>query len=426
MRKHGDMILPRVVIVGAGFAGLWAARTLAARRVSVTLIDQNNYHLFLPLLYQVSAAEIEPEDIAYPVRTILRRIPNVSFDLAEVKKVAFRDRTVICEDHELTYDYLILATGSTSHFFGIAGAKEHSFPLKSMKEGIALRNHILCRFEHAVHESDDEALRRRLTFVVVGGGPTGVEFAGALAELIHGPLKKDFPSIDFGRVRIVLLEARTGLLGMLPESLQRYGLARLKKLGVEVMLDVSVSEVDPRSVSLRNGLRIPSETVVWTAGVRGNFFAETAGLPIRPDGRIDVLPTLQTEAYPNVYAAGDLAFCRVNGEPPALVAPVAISQGKWAARNILRQIDGNSPLPLRFRDKGTMVTIGRNSGVARIGRFDFRGFPAWVLWVLVHLAKLIGFRNRLLVLINWAWDYLFFERSVRLILPSDRDEEPCD
>ena len=425
MNRVEDSKLPRVIIVGAGFAGLWAARSLAGKRVSVTLIDRNNYHLFLPLLYQVSAAEIEPEDIAYPIRSILRRIPNVSFDLADVRKVALRDRTVICEDHELRYDYLILATGSVSHFFGIAGAQEHSFPLKSMDDAVVLRNRLLCRFEHAVHESDADVLLRRLTFVVVGGGPTGVEFAGALAELIHGPLRKDFPSLDFGRVRIVLLEARPGVLGVLPGSLQEYGLARLRRLGVEVMLGVSVSEVNPLMVCLSDGTRIPSETVVWTAGVRGNFLAGAGGLPVRPDGRIDVLPTLQTEAYPDVYAAGDLAFCRMNGSPLAMVAPVAIAQGKWAARNILRQIGGESPLPLRFRDKGTMVTIGRNSGVAQIGRFGFTGFPAWVLWVLVHLAKLIGFRNRLLVLINWAWDYLFFERSVRLILPSNQDEGPC-
>ncbi len=417
---------PHVVIVGAGFAGLWAARALARKPVRVTLVDRNNYHVFLPLLYQVSAAEIEPEDIAYPIRSILRKMPNVSFDLAEVKRIAVANQTVQCEDHDIHYDYLILAAGSSSNFFGIAGAQEYAFPLKGMEEGIALRNHILSRFEHALHEPDPDVRRRRLTSVIVGGGPTGVEFAGALAELVQGPLRKDFPGLDFRSVRILLLEAKDSILDMLPDSLRDYARRRLQRMGVEVLLQAAVSEVNPKAVYLKDGTIIDTETVVWTAGVRGDFFSQLPELPVLANGRVAVLPTLQTPQLPNVYVAGDLAALNSNGMPLPMVAPVAIAQGVHAARNVLRQVAGKPVLPYRYRDKGTLVTIGRNSGVARIGRRAISGFAAWMLWVLVHLFKLVGFRNRLLVLIDWAWDYLFFERSVRLILPSATGEKYCE
>jgi len=408
----------RVVIVGAGFGGLWAARTLARSPFEVLLVDRNNYHTFLALLYQVAAAELDPGDIAYPVRGILRGLPNVRFVMAEVKGVDFGQRAVETDGLTIPYDYLILATGSVSHFFGVPGAAECAFPLKTLEQGIVLRNHILGCFEQAAYVPDAERRQRLLTFAIVGGGATGVEFAGALAELIRGPLARDYPTLDFRKVRVVLLEARDRLLPGMPERLQTYALKRLRRMGVEVRLQAAVSRVAHDAVHLQDGTVIPAETTVWTAGVRGDPQVANWGLPTARGGRVAVLPTLQVPDHPEVYVIGDLAYFEEEGRPLPMVAPVAIQQGIAAARNILRQIAGEPPVPFRYRDPGSMATIGRNAAVVQLGRWTFTGFPAWVLWLGVHLLRLIGFRNRLLVLINWAWDYLLFERAVRLILPA--------
>lgn len=408
---------PRVVIVGAGFGGLWAARTLARAPLDVVLLDRNNYHAFLPLLYQVAAAELEPEDIAYPVRSILRTLRHVRFALAEVREIDLAGRVVKAAGGGIPYDFLVLATGSVSHFFGVPGAAQYAFPLKTVQHGIALRNHILGCFERAAHEPSPEHRRRGLAFVIVGGGPTGVEFAGALAELIRGPLVKDYPSLDFREVRVLLLEARESLLPGLPDRLCTYTQERLRRMGVEVRLRAAVSEVKSQTVHLKDGTIVPTETVVWTAGVRGDPSAQAWGLPTARGGRVAVLPTLQVPGHPEVYVIGDLAHLEEEGRALPMVAPVAIQQGMAAARNILRQVAGREPEPFRVRDRGTMVTIGRNAAVAWLGRRCFTGFPAWVVWLSVHLFKLIGFRNRLLVMINWAWDYVLYERAVRLILP---------
>ena len=412
------------MIVGAGFGGLWAVRALARSPVEAVLVDRNNYHAFLPLLYQVAAAELEPEDIAYPVRSILRTLRHVRFALAEVQEIDLPGRVVRAGDGLLPYDFLILATGSVSHFFGVPGAAQHAFPLKTMEHGIALRNHILGCFERAAHEPSAERRREALAFAIVGGGPTGVEFAGALAELIRGPLVRDFPGLDFREVRLVLLEARESIPPGLPERLRAYTEGRLRRMGVEVRVRAAVSEVTPHAVHLKDGTVIPTETVVWTAGVRGDPSAQAWGLPTARDGRVKVLPTLQVPGYPEVYVVGDLAYVEEDGRPLPMIAPVAIQQGAAAARNILRQVRASDPLPFRYRDRGTMVTIGRNAAVACLGRRCFSGFPAWVVWLSVHIFKLIGFRNRLLVLINWAWDYFFFERAVRLILPLGTGPDP--
>lgn len=415
---------PRVTIIGAGFGGLWAARTFVRYPVEVLLIDRNNYHSFLPLLYQVAAAELEPEEIAYPVRSILWKLPNAQFVLANVRRVDLARRVMETDGRAIPYDFLILATGSVSHFFGVPGAGQHAFPLKTLEEGVALRNHILCCFERAIHEPDAGRRQRALTFAIVGGGPTGVEFAGALAELIRGPLVKDYPMLDFHEVRVVLLEAMDGLLPGLPERLRTYALARLGRMGVEVRLQAVVSQITRERVHLKDATVIPAETVVWTAGVRGDPLAQAWGLPTARAGRVAVLPTLQVPGHPEVYIIGDLAQVEESGQPLPMIAPVAIQQGVAAARNIGRQIAGQDPLPFHYRDPGTMVTIGRNAGVVYLRGRAFVGFPAWVLWLSVHLFNLIGFRNRLLVLINWAWDYLFYERAVRLILPRETRPGP--
>ena len=408
---------PRVVVVGAGFGGLWAARTLSRSPVEVLLLDRNNYHTFLALLYQVATAELGPEEIAYPMRSTLRKLPNVHFAMAEVKKVDLAGDIVESDGYVIPYDFLILATGSVSHFFDMPGAAEYAFPLKTLEQAISLRNHILCCFERAVNEPDAERRQRLLTFAIVGGGPTGVEFAGAMAELVRGPLVKDFPTLDFRKVSVVLLEAADSLLSSLTERLRSYALARLSKMGVDVRLQTTVSQFTREAVHMKDGSVIPTETVVWTAGVRGDPVAQMWGLPTTRDGRVAVLPTLQVPGHPKVYVIGDLASVEEDGHPLPMVAPVATQQGVAAARNIMRQIAGRDPQPFHYQDKGTMATIGRNAAVAHLGWRDFTGFPAWALWLAVHLFRLIGFRNRLLVLINWAWDYLFYERGVRLILP---------
>lgn len=415
---------PKVVILGAGFGGLWSARLLARSQADIVVLDRNNFHTFLPLLYQVAAAELEPEEIVYPLRSILRRYLNVQFIMNQVTRIDMDAKVVETQEHAFPYDFLILAMGSASHFFGIPGAEQHAFQLKTLEQAIRLRNHILYCFERALCEPDAEMRRRMLTFAIVGGGPTGVEFAGALAELIRGPLIKDYLTLNFSEVRVILLEATDHLLTGFPVRLQNYAVSRLRKMGIEVQLGAAVSEISAQSLRLKDGSLIPLETVVWTAGVRGLPLEHTGELPVARNGRIKVLPTLQVPEHPEIYVAGDLAYIEEDSSPLPMVAPVAIQQGEMAARNITRQLEGKQPLPFHYKDPGTMVTIGRNSAVALVKGRAFTGFPAWLLWLGVHLYNLIGFRNRLLVMINWAWDYLLYDRAVRLITPSTEEPNP--
>ncbi|MCL4487112.1 MAG: NAD(P)/FAD-dependent oxidoreductase [Chloroflexi bacterium] len=411
---------PHIVIIGAGYAGLWAARTLARSRAEVWLIDRNNYHTFLPLLYQAAAAEVEPEEIAYPVRRILRRWRQIHFLMSDVTRIDLEARRVVTADSSLPYEYLVLATGSATHFFAVPGAAEHAFALKTLGEGIALRNHIVQQFEKATRTSEPEARQRALTFAIVGGGATGVEFAGALAELVRGPLRRDYAPLDRDAIRVVLIESQDELLSGLPNSLRAYASERLRRMGVEVLLGASVRRIAGDAVYLHDGSIVPTETVVWTAGIRGDPNAKAWGLPTLGNGRVNVLPTLQVPGHPEVYVAGDLANAPENNRALPMVAPVAIQEGVAAARNIIRQIAGQGALPFHYHDRGTMVTLGRNAAVASIWNHSFTGFPAWVLWLGVHLFNLIGFRNRLFVLVNWSLDYVFSDRTVCLILPVDQ------
>jgi len=417
MQKEPAGRRPRTVIVGAGFAGLWAAKRLARSPADVLLVDRNNYHLFLPLLYQVAAAELEAEDIACPVRSVLRGLPNVKFILSEVRRIDPDAREVETDGGRIPFDYLVLATGSTSHFFGIPGAPKHSFPLKTLGEGVALRNRILRSFEKAARESDPGQRKAALTFVIVGGGATGVEFSGALVELIHGPLRKDFPFLDFQEAQVVVIEAKDGLLPGMPETLRRYALSRLTRKGIDVRLRTTVHSVTENGVQLEDGTFIPSETTVWTAGVRGETFGGIERDTLSPDLRVKVTPSLELPEYPGIYAAGDLAYFEEAGRPLPMMAPIAIQMGAAAAGNIARQIAGKAPIPFRYRDPGSMVILGRNAAVAHYRGREYTGFPAWLVWLAVHIYQLIGFRNRLVVMINWAWDYFFFERAVRIIGP---------
>jgi NADH dehydrogenase len=410
---------PCVVIVGAGFGGLAAARALDGSSARVLILDRNNYHTFLPLLYELAAAELEANEISYPVRSIVRKLGQVSFVMAEVTRVDLNSRAIETDGRPIDYDYLVLAMGSEAHYFGVEGAAEFAFPLYSLDQGLVLRNHILRSLEEAVREPDGDKRKEMLTFAIVGGGPTGVEFAGALAELIQGPVVKDYPTIAPGEIQVVLLEATDRVLSFLPERLGIYTQRRLTRMGVQVRLGAMVTRITPRTLELRDGSILATRSVVWTAGVRGDAQVQSWGLPTTRAGHVPVLPTLQVPGHPEVYVVGDLAYLEQEGRRVPMIAPVAVSQGKRAGKNILRQMAQKTPEAYHYRDQGATVTIGRNAGVVRIGGLSFTGFFAWLAWLVVHLVKLIGFRNRLFVLINWAWDYFFFERASRLILPRD-------
>ena len=413
-----------VVVIGAGFGGLWAVRTLARAPCDILVLDRNNYHTFLALLYQVAAAELEAEDIAYPVRSIFGKLPAVDFALAQARRIDIEKRVVETDNHSFPYDYLILSTGSVPYSFGIRGVEEHAFFLKTLEEGVTLKNHIICCFEKASRQIDSEGNTGILTFVIVGGGATGVEYAGALSELVHGPIVSDYRKIDFRSVRIILLEGSDSLVSSMPESIRSYTLKRLRKMGVEVCLQTKVVEVTPESVILNNDETIDARTVVWTAGVRGEPLASLSGIPTDRDGRVSVLPTLQIPAHPEIYVVGDLARIDANGHSLPMVAQVAIQSAVAAAQNIGRQIAKQDPLPFRYHDRGSMITIGRNAAGVAIGSRTYTGFFAWLLWLVIHLFNLIGFRNRMMVLINWAWDYLLYERAVRFVFPSESPSFP--
>lgn len=410
---------PRVLVLGAGFGGLWATRGLAGRPVEVLLLDRNNFHTFQPLLYQVGTAGLEGSEIVYPIRKVLRGWDNVHFRMAEVTAVDFDDRRVLTRRGALDYDYLVLATGSRTAYFGVEGAREHCYQLKELSHGIALRNHTLACFEAAAVEEDPGRRRVLLTFVIVGGGPTGVELAGSVAELARHPMSRDYE--EFGRddIRVLLLEAADRLLPGIPEALGDYAERRLKKMGVEVRTGSPVRRVGPESVETAAGERFGAATVVWTAGVEGAPPPEAPGLPVTERGWVRVGPTLQVEGRERVFAVGDLAL--VDGDRLPLVAPAAIQQGERAAANLLRHAAGEPLEPFEYHDKGILGAIGRNAAYARSWGRNITGVPAWLVWLVIHVRELIGFRNRLIVLINWLWDYFLFERPVRWIMPEWRD-----
>lgn len=421
-----DRDAPRVVIVGAGFGGLWAARALAKEDVAIRLLDKNNYHTFLPLLYQVAAAELEPGLIARSVRSLVNRQANVRFAMAAVQRIDLSNQVVYSAGQAFPYDTLILAPGSTNFFFAVPGAEDRCFTLKSMEEGVALRNHILCCVERAsqLPAEDAEERRRLLTFVIIGGGPTGVEFSGALAELLFQPLTTDYPELHLQQeAQVILLEAAGRLLQGVGGD--EYAQQRLTKMGVDVRLNSAVAEISDSAVILASGESLATASPVWTAGVSGAPLATEPVLERVRGGRIPVRPTLQALNHDNVFVIGDIAYLEQDGAMLPGVAQVAMQQGLHAATNIAAMQRGLPLQPFRYRDKGAMATVGRNAAVAQIGGRLYTGFVAWSIWLAVHIFFLIGFRNRLGVLLNWAWNYLFYERAVRLILPN-RIDKPVD
>jgi NADH:ubiquinone reductase (H+-translocating) len=424
--------LPHVVVVGGGFAGLAAVKTLSKVKppVRVTLLEQHNYHLFQPLLYQLATGLVQPADIAHPVRGVVRRYRRTRVRMATVTGVDLDARQVLVGDgRRVGYDYLILAAGATTATFGIPGVEEHSFPLKTMPDALRLRAHLLQQFELA--ENDPSLIDQGvLTVVVVGGGPTGVEMAGALHELFQHVLVHDFPDIDISRTRVVLLEATDHLLAPFHPNSRRHALEILGKRGVEVRLGQALEGATPDEVKLKDGTVIPSKTLVWGAGVRANPLADVLGLEQTRGGRILVGEDLSVPGRPEVFVVGDLAGAG-DGKGGLLpqVAQPAIQEAKHAALQIQHTLDGTGREGFAYKDRGIMATIGRNAAVTELpSGARFKGVLAWYMWLLLHLAYIVGFRSRVAVMVNWIWSYLTYDRHARIIVavePSRRPDTPA-
>ena len=411
----GAGVKPRVAIVGGGFGGLYAAQTLTHADLQITLLDRRNHHLFQPLLYQVATAGLSPGDIAYPIRAILRKQKNVRVLLAEVVSVDTQGRVLRLKDGELSYDFLILATGARHAYFGHEEWEINAPGLKSLEDALEIRRRILLAFEKAERATEEARRCALLTFVIVGGGPTGVELAGAIAEIARQVMVSDFRAINPQEARIFLVEAGPRILSGFPEELSRAAEEALTKLGVEVKQNCPVTSVEPGWVGLGKE-RYPAVTILWAAGVMASPLAKSLGVPLDRVGRVLVEPDLTIPGHPEVFVVGDLAaFIHQTGQPLPGVCPVAIQQGRHAARNIVRASAGLPLEPFRYWDKGNLATIGRAHAVADFGRFKISGFFAWLVWLFVHIFFLIGFRNRFIVLFEWAWAYFTFQRGARLI-----------
>ncbi len=406
---------PHIVIVGAGFGGLRAARALKHADVRITVIDRRNYHLFQPLLYEVATAGLSPNDIAYPIRAVLRRQKNTRVFLAEVVAIDTKRRKVVLQDGEVEYDYLILATGAGHSYFGHPEWETYAPGLKSIEDALEIRRRILLAFEMAERETDEERRRALLTFVIIGGGPTGVELAGAIAEIAYTVMVQDFRSIRPQDARIILVEAGPRILPYMPESLSLKAEGALKRLGVEIVKDSPVTSVHQGMV-MAGTQTIHAGTVLWAAGVEPSPLARSLGVPLDDVGRVPVNPDLSIPGHPEVFVIGDLAaFVDETGKLLPGLAAVAVQQGRHVARNILRMCNGLPSEPFHYVDLGTMATIGRAAAVVNFNWITLSGFVAWVIWIFVHILLLIGFRNRFVVLFDWAWSYLSFQRSARLI-----------
>jgi len=422
--------LPHVVIVGGGFGGLYAAKALKRAPVRVTVVDRANHHLFAPLLYQVATAALSPADIAAPTRSILRKQANATVLLAEATGVDLAARELILADGRLAYDCLILATGSRHGYFGHPEWEALAPGLTTLDDALEIRRRIFLAFEAAERETDPARRAELLSFVVVGGGPTGVELAGALGEIAHDALAKDFRAIDPGRAQILLVDGGPRVLREYSPKLSVAAERSLDRLGVRVRTGTFVTSVEPNAVTLADGERIPAGTVLWAAGVVASPLATSLGVPLDAVGRVPVAADLSLPGHPEVFVVGDLAaFPDKDGNPLPGLGPVAIQQGQAAAANIVRTVASQPTRPFRYKDRGVMATIGRNAGIANIKGVELSGFVGWAAWLAVHLVFLIGFRNRLSAMLQWAWSYLTHGRGARLIIggratPSARAATP--
>jgi NADH:ubiquinone reductase (H+-translocating) len=414
-----DQIKPHIVIIGAGFSGLEAAKAFKSKPFSITVIDKNNHHLFQPLLYQVATAGLTPADIAAPVRFVLRHQKNVRVLMAEVLRIDAQRRCVILMDQEISYDYLIVAAGATHNYFGHNDWAALAPGLKTISDGIEIRRRILTAFETAEKCARDHKRQDLLTVAIIGGGATGVELAGAIAELTKISMISDFRKIDPSSSRVVLIEAGPRLLPNMPDQLSGRTFKLLKNLGVEILLNSPVTEITENHV-VAGGQTLPARTVIWAAGISGSPLGATTGAATDRNGRVAVNKDLSVPGYPDVFIAGDMAA--VVDVP--LLAPAAIQEGRHAAMNIMRLMNKQPTVDFKYYDKGALATIGRSAAVADFGRLKFSGAFAWLIWLFVHIVFLIGFRNRFFVLIQWAWSYLTFHRYSRLITYPWKSWEP--
>jgi NADH:ubiquinone reductase (H+-translocating) len=414
-------VRPQVVIVGGGFAGLDAAKALRRADVDVTVVDRHNHHVFQPLLYQVATAALSPGDIASPIRWILRRQKNVRVLLASVTSIDAPAKAVVLDDgSRLAFDYLIVAPGATHSYFGHGEWAQHAPGLKTLDDALAMRRRMLLAFEEAEREQDQTRRRHLLTFVLIGGGPTGVELAGALAEIARHTLREEFDTIHPEWARIILIEAGPTILPSFPESLRASARRALQKLGVEVWERAEVTEVGAERVKVGDD-EVSAHTILWAAGVAGSPLGASFGVPMDRAGRVIVQEDLSVPGQPGIFIAGDLAGFTYQGDKQLPgVAQVAKQQGRHAARNLLKRLRGETTLPFRYRDPGNMATVGRAHALADFGWARVSGLAGWLLWLIVHIMFLVGFRNRLSVLLQWGASYLTYQRSVRLITGNTR------
>lgn len=420
--------LPRAIIIGAGFGGLFAARTLANKNVDVLLVDRHNFHTFTPLIYQVATCALDPSEVAYPIRSIFYKRKNIRFMLGDVTTIDSPDQTITIQvdGREVVehYDYLIVATGSVTNYFANTEFSDHAFELKTLGDAVQLRNHILKLFERAAWVNDFGQRDALTTIVVVGGGATGIETAGAIYELYNYVLAKEFQQSNM-RAQVILVEMRDHLLAAYPEDLQQAALNQLENLGVKTMLGRRVTAVDYDHIGLDDGTTIPTFTLIWSAGVQASPLAKMLKVDLVNGGRVSIRETAQIIGQENIYVVGDMAYLEdKDGQAYPQLIPVAQQQGVLAAKNILRQIENEELLSFKYNDRGSMATIGRRRAVAWIfNRIKLSGWLAWIAWLGLHILTLLGFRNRLSVLLSWIWNYFTYDRSVRIILEQRPIEE---
>lgn len=408
--------IPHVVILGGGFAGLYCAKALRKAPVQITVVDRRNFHLFQPLLYQVATASLSPADIAHPIRSVLHDQRNTEVWMAEATGVDLKRGIVQLADAELHYEYLVVATGATHSYFGHNEWEEHAPGLKTIDDATELRRRFLLAFESAEREADPAVRRRLLTFVIVGAGPTGVELAGAMAEIARTVMPEDFRAIDTSLTRILLIEAAPRVLPTYDPSLSIDAQKQLERLGVEVRTNAKVTAIEEHAVHIEGQPRIDANNVFWAAGVTASPMGKALGVPLDKAGRVVVANDLSIPGHPNVFVIGDLAHVtREDGSMVPGVAPAAMQMGRYVAAAIDRDLRGIERTPFHYTDKGSLATIGRNAAVAEIGKLKLSGLFAWMVWAFVHIAYLIGFRNRLIVMVQWAWSYFAYQRNARLI-----------
>ncbi len=414
---------PRVVIVGAGFGGLAAAKQLACEPVDLTIVDRTNYHLFQPLLYQVATAALSPADIAAPTRAILHKCRNVDVVLGEVTSVDVARRILATPEGEIAYDYLILATGARHSYFGHPEYEKLAPGLKSLEDAIEIRRRILLAFEFAERTTDSAARQAAMTFVIIGGGPTGVEMAGAIAEIARHTLARDFRHIQPANARVILIEGESLVLASFPDDLRRSATEQLEKLGVEVRTGVHATDLTEEGLKIGDEF-LPCRVKIWAAGNTASYVGKSLGVPLDRAGRVMVQDDLTIPGHPEIQVIGDLANFTDERSKKSLpgVSPVAMQQGRHAAANILAQMDGRKPQRFWYFDKGSMATIGRNKAVADLHAFHLSGWPAWLVWLFIHILFLVGFRNRVAVFLQWAWAYFTFNKGARLITRSFQSE----